>query len=240
LAGATCDFGACNRPGGGPLVCGRDGDCPTGTSCVDCDYSLSGCGLPRQCFPRSCAGRSDGDYCAFGPAAIGTCCGGACVTTRHDARHCGGCGQACSDGLCVDGACKATTLTSCATPCAANQICVAGQCVGLVCGDSVYCRAQNGQLGQCCPDGSCVDFASDANNCGGCGVSCNGQPCIAGSCVSAACDFARQGAFCGSVDDSFSVCCGASCIDTRADNANCGRCGRACTDGKSCRDGNCQ
>src|SRR6202035_4066269 len=78
----------------------------------------------------------------------------------------------------------------------AQDVCFQGICVGPICGDSAFCLAQDGDLRLCCADGSCIDLASDPDNCGGCGVSCHGQACVGGTCAGARCGFSNQGTFC--------------------------------------------
>jgi hypothetical protein len=43
-----------------------------------------------------------------GSCAPRTTCGGACVDTSNDPKHCGACGSVCSSGACVAGACTTT------------------------------------------------------------------------------------------------------------------------------------
>jgi hypothetical protein len=85
--------------------------------------------------------------------------------------------------------------------CPAGTVCVEnpffylslGVCVGPVCGLTQYdfpyldnnrCLAQDGQLGECCLDGTCADLARDPDNCGACGMSCGNGVCLGGRCQS--------------------------------------------------------
>ena len=61
---------------------------------------------------------------------------------------------------------------------------------------------------------ACVDTATDASNCGACGVACpSGDACVAGVCTAP------------------STCthtlCGSACVDLAADPSNCGACGES-------------
>ena len=70
----------------------------------------------------------------------------------------------------------------------------------------------------------CVDFDTDAANCGGCGHVCPaGDVCNSGRCE---CPKGR-------------LACGNSCIDPATNIANCGGCGKACTPGDVCSSGHC-
>ena len=80
-----------------------------------------------------------------------------------------------------------------------------------------------------CADGrGCVDLASDAFNCGACGVSCGlNQYCASGTCAGLSC-------LDGTVD------CGVgSCVDLQGDSGHCGACGHVCVEGSSCFGGRC-
>ena len=123
-------------------------------------------------------------------------CAGACVDTRHDPLHCGGCGSPCDPGLaCVAGtcalACGPSAVTcgqdcsdlqidpahcgSCERACAPGVACAAGQCVPACAADHTLCGD------------TCVDPTNDEAHCGGCNLACPiGQPCVYGECVAAA------------------------------------------------------
>jgi len=96
-------------------------------------------------------------------------------------------------------------------------------------------------------DGVCVPIATDANNCGGCGIRCAaGQLCRVGSCVNGmtmndgsvpGIDLGPPGA-CSPSCPSTQRCCGTTCVnrsvpsgtDGRSDRSfmNCVSCGNAC------------
>jgi hypothetical protein len=128
-------------------------------------------------------------------------CGGACVDTRADARHCGGCGLACATGEYCNGASKCTCrpgLTACApdgcvdpksdprhcgvcaTVCAAGDACSGGWCRSRCFGTADACALGGGF--------ACTDVhAADPLDCGACGVRCGGaQVCAKSACRDAA------------------------------------------------------
>lgn len=171
-------------------------------------------------------------------------CAGECVTTATDARHCGGCGQACAPGerceagvcrlscpssqaACMggDGVAQCVTLATdrdhcgmCNSPCTGAQTCVGGRCV-------TSCPA--GQLA-CLNDGAmvCADLQRDARNCGMCNAACLPTE----SCVSGAC---RLDCPAGQ------TACSGRCRDLTSDNAACGACTNACAAGQGCVMGRC-
>lgn len=122
-------------------------------------------------------------------------CAGACVDTRHDPAHCGGCDQPCADGaVCIDGGCGLACgagasacsdgcfdldsshdhCGDCERACAEFEVCADGACAADCPADTLACA------------GGCVASVRDEANCGGCGVACDaGDSCIAGLCVTA-------------------------------------------------------
>jgi len=128
--------------------------------------------------------------------------------------------------------------------------------------------------GDGCPSGTalcdmrCTNVTSDANNCGGCGVTCAaGEVCSRGSCDdSCPGDLTQCGESCVDLDLSVEHCglcdrecspaqvcsggscvcqagaslCGDECVDVGINPAHCGVCDRACEDGEVCVDGSCR
>lgn len=121
---------------------------------------------------------------------------------------------------CIDPESDRRNCGACGTACGAQQDCNAGVCA---------CRA-----GTTLCDGACVDTNYDPAHCGvpdggataQCGVACStGQVCELGACkTSCSAGLTR---------------CLASCVDTQADEANCGACDVACAQGQQCKAGAC-
>ncbi len=125
-------------------------------------------------------------------------------------------------------------------PCADDELCVDGGCLGTTCaGEGGACALGDGRAGICC-EARCVDLASDAANCGRCGASCEtGLDCTAGTCLAGSCTGRMAGTPCSA---SGGRCCRGACVDAASlgeDTSNCGACGHACAPGLSCRQGTC-
>ncbi len=74
---------------------------------------------------------------------------------------------------------------------------------------------------------SCVNTASDVQNCGLCAHACAyGDACVSGVCT----------ATCAG---SGGALCDGGCVNLQSDQANCGACGKACAAGQSCAHGSC-
>ncbi|HEX7603823.1 MAG TPA: hypothetical protein VF316_19530 [Polyangiaceae bacterium] len=86
-------------------------------------------------------------------------------------------------------------------------------------------------------NGTCVDTATDPQNCGACAKVCDvgdaGAP-PDGGMIAPACAASTCGLSCGGI---LSLCSG-NCVDTSSDSRNCGACGNAC-DGGSCLNKTC-
>jgi hypothetical protein len=131
--------------------------------------------------------------------------------------------QLCGEGLtrcgrdCVDLTAETANCGACGVSCGRGQVCNQGQC---------ECRP-----GTTLCDGACVTTTSDAVHCGGCagqgGTTCTaGQVCEQGQC--------KTGCALGT-----SLRCGDSCVNVQTDPQNCGACGNACGNARSCRGGVC-
>jgi len=118
-------------------------------------------------------------------------CGGECVDTQTDERHCGFCNRQCLTGNkeCIGGACTCGPgLTECNGTCydtdTSQQHC--GGCNTLCNPGTEVC---NGGSCVCAPDytdcsGVCRNLDTDRNACGACGNTCNGNRiCVGGVCV---------------------------------------------------------
>ena len=112
------------------------------------------------------------------------------------------CGGAVCSGVCTDLTADPSHCGSCATACAASQVCAAGAC-------SDTCAA-----GQTACGGGCVDLSRDAFQCGHCGNRCApGLVCLDGVCA---------------CPGSHGAMCGGACVNLDSDPNNCGGCGYSC------------
>ena len=232
--------------------------CETATKATDID-NCGGCGV--TCHYANAAATCTAGACALGACQLGFAdCDGnptnGCETnTAADVANCGACNNACSGGqVCSSSACTAS--------CAAGQTNCSGSCVNTTvneqhCGScTTSCALPNVTVNACasssCVVGGCAagfgdcdgvaangcetaTGASDANNCGGCGVKCSypnaGATCSSGACALGACQ------------PGFADCDGNPAngceTNTAADVANCGTCKNACGGGQVCSAGIC-
>ncbi len=79
-------------------------------------------------------------------------------------------GETCTGGTCQGGQCVAACVPTCG-----SKTCGTDGC-------SSTCGTCTGQFVQCC-NGSCVNLATDANNCGVCGRVCPTGQCLHGVCL---------------------------------------------------------
>src|SRR6185437_7818198 len=179
----------CATSAGGPVcdtATGQCGQCsPENDMCPTAQYCA---GASLTCTPGC---KTDADCAPGGSADGGSTL--TCDTTVHECKGCsqdGDCplGTLCNAGLCAPG-CSATH------GCPTNDQCCSGQCADLQI-DSAHCGncitqcatgtlCQQGSCGPPCPsgkadcdkdpgDGCEVSTDTDPNNCGGCGIVCNG------------------------------------------------------------------
>lgn len=253
-----------------------DVDCG-GKDCVQCALG-KGCGKDLDCTSGSCqakvCGKACGGPCTFANG-VGQCQGGQCVLVSceagfgdcnrqafdgceidlsKDAANCGGCGTSCLLGpqveACVAGVCQPAPQNQCGgIVCAPPH--ATGKCVNNAC-TIAACDAGYGDCNRRELDGCEVALASDALNCGGCGVACRkgeacmagkcGQPCQCqpqhgvGQCINGICTLI-------SCDNGFGDCnrdprdgCE---VDLTSDPKDCGACGNACPPMKACARGAC-
>jgi Stigma-specific protein, Stig1 len=206
--------------------------------------------------PTNCG--SCGNTCVAGSDCCnGTCCGGnAGGCSNEFGLGCGCCNSTDTDGVstptCVSiiGFDQGTPIldglpsdrANCGT---CGNIC--GPFANYACCNGVCCAA-----GQDCCNGVCTDTGSNPN-CGGCGVTCNcctyqgvgqccdeDQSCCNGFCYPTS-DFSSDVYNCGGcniVCPSGASCCNGVCT-TLTTNADCGKCGNECKNGKNCVKGSC-
>ncbi len=111
---------------------------------------------------------------------------------------------------CTDPFCELTCIGE-------GDICVGRDAAHSSCAVECAADATCDDDGFTCCMGGCVDLQSDPNNCGACGVPCQGD-CVNGACGDA----------CGGQCVAPQECCAGSCVDTSTSLANCGTCGSAC------------
>jgi len=211
-------------------------ECPPGEIdcgiCRDPNTSDGHCGAcNNECDPegRPGAPRYPNTYYGCGGAECGKLkcfpsyrdCDGdlenGCETWVETDDHCGECGNACGAGT----KCRVDDETK-------KLACLCGQ-------GFEFCETREREGA---PIGICVDVSSDANNCGGCGVSCGaGAPnrvpkCDYGKCI--------LGCIEGWEDCNGAESDGCE-VDARSDPRNCGGCGITCdlTLGQACVAGKC-
>ena len=269
--GADGTYGDCITPPGVPEACGGgDEDCD-GLDDADDPDALADCNAGR--FAASpAADRCDGNACrcgsegSCGPST--SCCGGACVDTRTSAEHCGGCGLACTTGVCRNGQCDMVL----GTPCDVSQ-CNAGRDPRAPRADACFddtCRCGAGpecEGGLNCCGGFCVETSCEpgagsctpsTERCNGVDDDCDDMPdsvdpdavvdCNSGRppgrpqadrCMSTGCSCGGN-PICGDV----TACCRSAgsdpdCVDVTRSNEHCGECGRSCDAGQACVSGVC-
>jgi hypothetical protein len=157
--------------------CGTDLYCDNG-ACATCTPS-AGCvpaGKPCDLGTTSCSGGTATCTDTTNPAPNGTSCGtnevclsGACVSCTAmlscNPTVCTVGQTSCATGTSV---CNGTGNVAAGTTCGTNMVCASGACA---------CAA-----GYTSCSGTCVDFQTDAANCGRCGHSCLYGTCSAGVC----------------------------------------------------------
>ena len=213
-------------------------------ACVECTGTTrecdSGTTTRRECVngawqTEDCWNRQDGNK---------TCYKGNC-TPCNDASF-ATCASDDTRRRCVEGAWDDTPCTD-PTP-----LCKDGSCVG--CLDDEDCPpTQSCSSNSCTCDEPlelcgevCVDTQTDASHCGVCEHECADPTgtCAEGECVACALngDCPATGQTC--VDGECQCpneqqVCDASCVDLSQDDANCGRCGKACPVSQQCEGGTC-
>jgi len=222
--------GSCNNAcaPGVPCVDGHCGcigaEVPCGDTCADLSSDpmhCGGCGnaCPDPDLTDDLLPRCDGGTCTLGcreECGLYDCDadpGTPCVDIAWSSDHCGGCGNACPDGIeCNMGVCcDETTLATDPDNCGACGVrcwdviwshiwdavgfvaddsfvagCAAGSCSAECLAPWVDC---NGDLNVDGTDGCETNAARDAHNCGACGNAClPGQICLFGACATEPCE----------------------------------------------------
>lgn len=198
-------------------------------------WPAAGLGLVVACGLMACSGDTT--------ETAGSCqpplelCDGACVDTRYDPTHCGGCGLACGAGeVCSVGQCGGECIggtTQCGDRCVDIMLDPA-HCGGCdqACDPGEVCSA--GSCGTDCQGGTqdcggiCVDTDLDPSHCGSCDNPCGGnEVCSEGQC----------GVQCGG---GTLECEFGQCIDVSSSPAHCGSCNNPCDAAEACVLGLCE
>ncbi|HEX8794314.1 MAG TPA: hypothetical protein VF765_25395, partial [Polyangiaceae bacterium] len=224
--------------------------CSTGVSvCLDVgpDAGADGtpCGAGMVCTTGDCVSCTPGQACSpSNPCDLGsmTCATGAqCADTGNP--DVGKNGTSCApDHVCDDGACAACTAGLSCTP---ANLCNVG-----------ITSCATGQSG--CTDTGQPDSTKDGSVCGGTSMVCESGACVActtgapcalpNPCRAGVLDCSSGAPVCNDAGPKAdetpcggggNVCCGASCVDTASDAADCGRCRHDCQGG-ACAAGTCQ
>ena len=202
-AGDVCHIASCNSGWG-------DCDGVDSNGCENSLDSLSNCGsCGTTCSRANATASCAGDVCHIAScnSGWGDCDGvdsNGCENSLDSLSDCGSCGTTCS---------RANATASCSGDVCHIQSCNAGygNCDG---NDSNGCEA---------------NFATDPNNCGGCGNDCGANAsCSSGSC---SCNAGY-----GNCDGSWSNGCE---IDLRNDDNHCGSCGNDCGQNAYCQSSSC-
>lgn len=149
--------GACGH------VCWKSESCVDG-ACIDSGQCLTEGECPQgfKCLLGACA-------C---PDPLGVCGDKQCVDVMTDSRYCFNCSTECKLGnACEMGMCVAKQKCTSSSECKKGHTCSSG-----------LCSCATGTID--CGASGCADFASDAENCGACGIVCSDPPlCNNGRCV---------------------------------------------------------
>ena len=199
----------------------------------------------------------DAGSCATGDLS----CDGGCISS--DVRHCGACGNDCTNLPFVSGTvtCAAGQCSFPPSSCAPNradcngnpadgcetdltQTSHCGSCAMTCTAAAPLCAATTDGGSSCatgCPaatpvlcSGTCVDTSSSIANCGACATPCTTSIAHAQpSCSGGTCAFTCNSGY---------TQCNGACVDERTDPSNCGGCGagHACAGGTTCQNGSCQ
>ena len=191
--GASCGTASCtvDSQGNANLTpagsCNSSGTCAPGTV-GPCAGGFT-CASATACKATTCSANTD---CAAGYYCTGS--GGTCSAKKATGLTCGAASE-CASNYCVDNVCCGTACSLAAAGCMGCSNATTG-------GPNGTCAVKNGAATHACPavnPTACVDFQTNADNCGSCGNACSsvGLPsgasraCKYGSC-DAACAAGNQ------------------------------------------------
>lgn len=282
--GSACPIGGTwdvvERPvSGGSCI---DGSCGDGT----CGGPGIACCLPTPDSPSRCVIGSDDAACLCTAGALVCGFGGVCGPCGGEREPCCGEGDCGPLAICLDRPISQEGSNVC-MPCGGvDQACCDQEACadGLVCAThpvssfpvslSKTCQPCGGQGEFCCEDGSqadcgggCEDAASNVEQCGGCGITCEpGQCCADGQCnckpgfvlepgvgcvtAPGSCDCGETGVCDNGVCSAMcpadqTICAEAGvsdrvCVDTTTNQRHCGGCGIECGCDQQCLEGTCR
>ncbi|MDB4930635.1 MAG: uncharacterized protein JWM10_3119 [Myxococcaceae bacterium] len=228
------------------------------TSDAHCGACGTACANATTCQSGACSTA----VCVAGHADCNTLALDGCETTpASDTGHCGACGHACAFAnaapQCTDGACgfavcdmgyadcdgqqangceialgtDATNCGGCGTACSyahATGVCGASACALGAC-DAGWANCDGNAANGCE-----ASLSSDLAHCGTCATAC-AAPAHAAATCNGACGFACDASHADCDTNAANGCE----VAVTTDNAHCGACGNACTQGRTCESGAC-
>jgi hypothetical protein len=201
--GNPCTDDSCS-PGAGCEFVPNDEVCDDGNECTDGDYCTQGI-----CHAGGTSDCDDGNVCTDDSCNPATGCVHVNNVESCDDNDACSINDVCQAGSCVSGGdrdCADSNLCTndaCAPesgcvysynsepcddldPCTMTDACSGGACVGTGepdCDDSIACTADSCLTGVGCQHEVMVDYQTDPDNCGDCGVECaDDEECNAGEC----------------------------------------------------------
>ncbi len=264
----TCVAGACSTMACPAARANCNGAIADGCE-VDTDGDVANCAAcGRRCATPDGTPACTGGVCTIAACDVGHAdCNGAAadgceVNTLADVSHCGACGHACSlahaAAVCAAGACAVGTCdagwadvngapadgcevdlatdprhcgavdNACAAP-HATPACAAGAC-GIGACDVGFADCDGAGASGCE-----VNTLADVAHCGACDRACPSGAHGSATCGAGVCGLSCEAGFADCDGDATNGCE----VDLLADGANCGACGTACTQGRTCQSGAC-
>ena len=210
--------GNCCAPSDCPGAVNGSPTCVAGVCGSACNPGYGKCGGTCQISTAQCCSATDCSGNNISAACDVGICDGACnsgfadcnnnkvadgceVSTQTDAVNCGGCGAACS----------IANIT---------PSCVAGQCNGAC--DSGFADCDGNKRTNGCE----TSTATDATNCGTCGLLCSSANITTATCTAGACGGACNTGFADCDNNKTTNGCE---VNTQSSPANCGGCGVTCS-----------
>ncbi len=211
--GLTCD-GKCINPSTSAEFCGAKGRCLDENSDSE-DFIGINCGEHAICSNGEC--KCDDNYIR---------CDGKCVNFLSNPNYCGAKGECTSDDPDDDNYRGET--------CESGNVCDLGECKVQTCeGNERVCDTEEGR--------KCINTMTNIDHCGSCGHSCNEnhpENQIAYACIDGTCSYLCTKEYENCAKEEGGIQC-VSKENMKTDSLNCGECGKVCTEGTRCVDGQC-